>query len=878
MDRDDKLLAAYQVECVEHLEGIRAGLGKLAEGGRRRSGEELDDAFRRAHSLKGAARLVGATVAESIAHRLESLFSRLRSGATCCDKDIFDLVQLALNAIEDSTATATEDTLPGEVQRVLHELDQLGAGASAAHVLAAQPPTLEERLRAAFQEEHHGYLAGITALVEEFGQSGNASSAVLDEAFRCAHSLKGAARVANIHGVDNIAESLDRVLSRVRRGRVALERALISDVGCALQTLVDCMTAPARAGEQEVDDMVARLDRWAGADAEGQKPMDQTPLAGATPAGGAVPAKSAEPPTAPLETVRLNAENLDRLIESSGELLSEGLKQDLVAQELAALNRQIAVLDSQWQTVKNAAGAARNLPANADCSRIVRAIDLVDHQLHTISRHARSLRLLQKQSAWSLRLAGDQLQRDVRRTRMLPAECVFQGFRKLVRDLARDEGKQVDFRVEGFEVEADRAVLQALKDPLMHALRNAVSHGIEPPQERQNRGKPATGSVSLAVETEGNRLTIVVEDDGRGIDLARTAQIASRRQLLPAGEAATASAQELTRVLFQPGVSTATAVTELSGRGIGLSVVHEAVTRLQGEVELRPGESGGAVLWLSVPLAVSTHRLLLASCCGQTFAIPLYGIACLERLRRSDVVSIEGRPMVLVDGQLTPLATLAQLIDVHDENAGGETAPLSVIILQSGRKRVAVTVDALLAERDALIKSLGPPLESLSKFSGGILLEDGTVALVLNPAELVQSFRPSQRAPLQAVKAGQAKQPPSILVVDDSFTTRTLETSILETHGYRVRVAVDGIEALAQLRSEKADLVITDIQMPRLDGFGLLEEIRNDSRLSGTPVIVVSSVDQRDDQQRGLDLGADAYIVKRKFDHQELLQTIEQIL
>lgn len=877
MDGNAKLMAAFQVECVEHLEGIRANLAKLEEHGVADAGSELDEAFRRAHSLKGASRIIGAAIAEQVAHRLESLFSRARGGGMRLDKEVGCAIEMALDAIEDSAACLAKSCTPPDPQPVLDELDRLADCAAAQATGPRSSSELDLKLRAAFEEEYQEYLNGIRSLVDKAEQHGGLPAAVdLEEAFRCAHNLKGAARVANVRGVDVLAQHLEGLLLQLRQGRLSFDGAVTEAIRSGLRAIEECTALPPRIADSQLSDLLMILKQLT---ESGESPdTGGTPPVGVNQSLGAdaAVAASADALIMPVETVRLSAESLDRLLQSTGELLTESLKQDLVVKELNAMGRQIAGIQSHWNHLKKAMRSLRQLEATPEANQLWQGLDLMEHQLHSHTRHIRSLRLLGQRSAWSLRLLGEQLQRDVRQTRMVPAESVFQIFRKMVRDLARDEGKQIEFHISGFEVQADRMVLQAMKDPLMHILRNAVTHGIELPDEREAQGKQATGLVLLRIEALGNRLTIAVEDDGRGIDLAKTAEIAARRRLIPDKDVATATSAELTRLLFRPGFSTAPVVTELSGRGIGLSVVHEAVARLQGDVELRPREGCGTSLLLSVPLAVSTHRLLLVSCHGQTFAIPLYGIESLHRIRTGDLETVEGKPMVTLKGQLTSVAMLDQLLGVSD--SGLDTEMLSLVVLRSGRKRLAVVVDALLAERDALIKKLGAPVASLKKFAGGMLLEDGTVVLVLNPAELIEARSFHQTPTFHRAKPDDDKQTPTILVVDDSFTTRTLETSILETHGYRVRVAVDGIEALTLLRSEKVDLVITDIQMPRLDGFGLLEEIKKDQRLTHLPVIVVSSVDQREDQQRGLSLGADAYIVKRKFDHQDLLQTIEQIL
>lgn len=311
---------------------------------------------------------------------------------------------------------------------------------------------------------------------------------------------------------------------------------------------------------------------------------------------------------------------------------------------------------------------------------------------------------------------------------------------------------------------------------------------------------------------------------------------------------------------------------------MGLSVVYETVHRLQGDVNLKTKPGPGASFLLSVPLSVSTSHLLLLSAAGRTFGIPTHGIERLYRIPLEQVETLEGKPVVNLDGQPVPLYGLAQLLEI-DALPGLRGGVLPVMALKSGPRRFAVWVDEFLAERDALIQELGMPCPANGNISGGALLREGTVFVVLNPAGLVASCTGTSAAPVP--RTTQVQVPaiaPGILVVDDSITSRSLERSILEAHGYRVRVAVDGLEALELLRAEKADLIITDIQMPRLDGFGLVEAVKADPGLRGIPMIIVSSLEKAEDQERGLLLGADAYVVKRKFDQTELLGAIRQMI
>jgi two-component system chemotaxis sensor kinase CheA len=700
---------------------------------------------------------------------------------------------------------------------------------------------IRQKLLATFQIEHRDHVEQIRSLLAMIGKTAvQPAGAELEEAFRRAHSLKGAARAVDLHPVEGLAHRLETLFSRVRQGVLLLDKNVAGVVQQVLDASEDCVTA---LGENRptpgLGSALQAIERVLGIEPE---------------AAGAAGLETAAPFPAfePLETVRITARNFDGLLRSAGGLLTESQRQNQVTEQLKAIASQLAGME------KEAENAQRG-------------------QVRSLSRQVGALRRLHQRSAWAMRHLSKQLQQDVWQARMVPAESLLEGYRKMVRDLARDESKEVEFRATSTGVHADRRVLEALKDPVMHVLRNAISHGIEAPRERVAKGKPAGGLVTLRIDTEGQRLTIFAEDDGRGVDLSRVAEVAVRQGILSEADASRRTPAELARILFRAGFSTSRSVTDLSGRGMGLSVVYEAVRRLQGEVDLRPADGCGTSIRISVPLSIATHRLLLVSCGGQTFAIPIHGIERLHRIRLDSVQTLEGKPVIMMlDGQPTPLFSMHQLLNLKNSIAIAQPDVLGVMVLRS--RRAAVAVDAFLWESDPVIQDLGPAAPRDGKVSGGILLEDGAVAFVLNLTELLDtsahrelpSLSPPEPAPEQATR--------SILVVDDSMTTRTLEKSILEAHGYRVRVAVDGLEALALLRAEKADLVIADIQMPRMDGFELLAALKKDQNLNQIPVIVVTSLERPEDQERGLSLGADAYIVKRKFDQGELLAAIRQIL
>ncbi len=732
---------------------------------------------------------------------------------------------------------------------------------------------IRQKLAAIFQGEHAEHLEhirSILALLENVAETKGRSE--LDEAFRRAHSLKGAARAVDLDAVEGLSSGLETLFSRVREGSMPLNQRMTRVIHQVLEASEECVGAfrENRIPDEPVEALKA-MDDLLGIKEPGAVEQASASEGGPQPAHG--PA-GAQPGEQPVEMVRLPAENLDRLVRSTGQILAESLRQASVTGELDALDGQIAVIAADCLRFRKVSAApSGRLAGQAEYSMVVRELGFLEQKIRSLAAQSRTARMLQQRSAFNTRRSAEQLQRDVWSARMAPAEDLFEGFRKMVRDLAREEKKEIDFRLSGSGVRADRIVLQALKDPVMHLLRNAISHGIETSEERSTKGKSPVGSLTLRLDSQRGRLIVEVEDDGRGVDLKKVAAVLSQ------DEPGAHSPDELARAIFRPGFSTSATVNHLSGRGMGLSVVYETVHRLQGDVNLRPKQGPGASFLLSVPLSVSTSHLLLLSCAGQTFGIPTHGIERLYRVRRELVETLEGKPVVILEGQPIPLYGLAHLLQIGEASPAIQGEMLPVMVLKSGDRRFGIWADKFLTERDAMIQELGMPCPATGNISGAALLREGTVFVVLNPAGLVASCTPSAAAPLprRAEPAVEAVAP-GILVVDDSITSRSLERSILEAHGYRVRVAVDGLEALDLLHAEKADLIITDIQMPRLDGFGLVEALKADSGLKGIPVIIVSSLESPKDQERGLLLGADAYVVKRKFDQTELLDAIRQMI
>lgn len=407
----------------------------------------------------------------------------------------------------------------------------------------------------------------------------------------------------------------------------------------------------------------------------------------------------------------------------------------------------------------------------------------------------------------------------------------------------------------------------------MHALRNAMAHGIESPSRRRATGKDETGAVRLDIEVIGQVLRLSVSDDGQGVDLSSVRAQALRNRLVTPEVAENLEDFQWLDILFEPRFSTTAEVTRVSGRGVGLSVVKDRATQLQGSARMLQNPGGGCQLIVEVPVSVSTHRLLLVRTAGRTFALGMRGLDSLHRV--TNVHTVEGRSVIMHEGRPVPLVTLGPACGLPPSLVRHEDGHLLVAVLK-GDRPLALNVEEFVGETSALIKALPHPASLSPHFSGAIFLEGGEVALVINLPGLMQRFL---GATLREEKpAATVRKKPVVLVVDDSFTARTLQKSILEAAGYAVRVAVNGKAAYDMLRADPVDAVVSDVQMPEMDGFQLLSAMKNHSRLADLPVVLVTSLNSREDQERGLALGADAYIVKERFDHRELLDTIRQLV
>jgi chemotaxis protein histidine kinase CheA len=477
-----------------------------------------------------------------------------------------------------------------------------------------------------------------------------------------------------------------------------------------------------------------------------------------------------------------------------------------------------------------------------------------------------------------LSVVSNALQDEVRTLRLIPAATLFRTFPRYMRDLALKLDKKINFSIEGDSVKMDKMVLEGLQDPITHLLRNALDHGIEDASVRKQRGKSEIGTITIEIQEKGQNIVIKLEDDGGGIDLQAIGASAVNKKVITQSELDAMSDVEILQCIFLPGFSTKEKVTQVSGRGVGLDVVKTNIEELKGSVEVSTELNVKTTFTLTVPLSLASERGFLINCAGQLFVIPTYAVERILMTSSNNIVEVEAVQAILIDEKAVPLLMLSDILQLKKLET--QLEQLSVLVLKKSGLTVALIVDEIIGERELVVKSLQRPLVSVSCVIGGTLSGNGDVILVLNPDDIItHAFNTTSvsRITLQKNKEKQ-KVKPHILVVDDSITTRNLEKNVLENQDYQVTTAVDGQEAWEMLQKQSFSLLITDVMMPNMDGFELTDHVKKSEKLRNLPVIIVTSRDSEEEKLRGLEVGADFYLIKNEFESGILLQIVEQLL
>jgi two-component system chemotaxis sensor kinase CheA len=830
-----QVLAAFQEEQAEHRQAIGDILLELEHDPQHPRREELvAQLFREAHSLKGGARAAGIEAVEHLAHHVEDLFSAIRQGETDLTADVCDPVYTAIEAI----------------------------GAMMGKVSAGQTVSLDP------------YQALLSRLSDLTGQKEPPTA-----------PTPASPDTAEAASSESIPEPAD-------------QEPLPPPVPAAPEPLATAPASPPASG--------------------GESPARSSE----TRSSEEVPWETAS------STVRLSTAMLDSLMNETGELITCAVR----AQQRARDARTLIDFPTRWRrlwrqvnpvitriqkqqpdlrpTVHHLHDRQESYklsPWHSDNS----SVSLVQHDTvilldalmqanallsdieEYLSSHVRNA----VEDSARLSAVTNRMQDQIRRTRMLPLTTLLSPLRVQLREMARAASKQVVLEIDDGDAEADRQVLESLREVLLHLLRNAVDHGIEAAELRIARGKSPTGCISLRAVVSGDYLDITVSDDGAGLDIDAIKQRAVHEGLVNETDLPRVNDVDLLDLVFLPGFSTRQTVDKMSGRGVGLDVVRSQVERMHGQVSVQSTPGQGCIFRMRVPLSLtSSHGLLLKVGRG-TYMLPLESIQRIVPVSPRDIHIVEGQPALIVDDHPLALIQLAELIgETTSQPAALEqrtkrsltdrTAANShslALLLGSGERQVACLIDAVLGEQELVVHRLPAPLQRVHFIAGATILADGRVVPILDLVDLLRTaIGTRNKMSIAPAPQEERQHTPTVVVVDDSITTRTLEKNILEAAGYKVHLATDGVQALSVLHNLMenggCDLLLSDIDMPNLNGFDLTSQVRSDAILKHLPIVLVTSLDAPADRERGLSAGADAYIVKRAFDQHTLLDTIAQLI
>ncbi|WP_432261133.1 hybrid sensor histidine kinase/response regulator [Cupriavidus sp. TMH.W2] len=706
----------------------------------------------------------------------------------------------------------------------------------------------------------------------------------LEACMRAAHSLKGAARIVGLDGGVRVAHAMEDCLVAAQGG-MALTAAHIDALLQGTDLLLRIGHPPGgdpgwadHAGRAQIDAVVQRL----GSPDGGATPAEALAAPRSAPAPAPVP--DAEPAVQAEEThermLRVNADVLDQLLALSGEAMVESHWLRPFGKSLQQARRQQAralrATDTLQQALHDALDGNGAGAAQAALAELRQLLDDGQQQL------AARLEEFDQYDHRATRLAR-RLYDNALASRMRPLSDGLTGYARMVRDLGRALGKPVHLELAGAGTLVDRDILEALDAPLAHLLRNAVDHGIEPPEVRLAQGKPAQGRIMLQARHKAGKLLIEISDDGAGVDLEGLRRAIVRRRLASEDTAARLSQGELLDFLLLPGFSMRDTVSEVSGRGVGLDAVQEMVRRVRGSLRLTQQPGQGLHFRLELPLTLSVVRTLLVEIAGEAYAFALGRVLRATSVARSEIEQTEGHQHFRHEGRAIGLVSAAQVLQRPEADTAKEREQVPVVVVGEGERVYGLAVDRMLGERLLVVQPLPAALGKVRDIAAGSLTDDGTPVLIFDVEDVIRSVEKLVsegriEGVRQAAAASMQVRARRVLVVDDSLTVRELQRKLLAGRGYDVAVAVDGMDGWNMLRAEPFDLVITDIDMPRMDGIELVRRIRQDAALRQLPVMVVSYKDREQDRQRGLEAGADYYLAKGSFHDAALLDAVQDLI
>jgi two-component system chemotaxis sensor kinase CheA len=774
--------------------------------------------------------------------------------------------------------------------------------------MGSRDKELLKRLLATFRVEAEEHVTAISSGLVELEKASSLEQRMekVESVFREAHSLKGAARAVNLVKIEGTCQSLESLFAQLKAQEIALSPELFDQLHQVVDTLGALLSAETattrvdgphplqRSGTPDIPTITvvsqARPPALQSAESASTRPSTIRQSENAP-----EPGQFADQKQGLSETLRVPAAKLDALLRQSEELIPAKATAAQRVTELREISQALVSWETEWRKIRPHARALPSLvggehrsngrnPSSkghaANRSRIMKITAFLDRNESALNSVKQKVAALTKHLEYDRRALDrrvDDLVEDMKRVSMLPFAALLEFLPKLVRDLSRDCGKEAELTIVGGEIEIDRRILEEMKDPLVHLVRNCIDHGIEIPKQRKERGKPTRATIHIAIfPKSADKVEIVVSDDGAGIDVQKVRAASLKLGLVSEEDAKKMDDRQTATLIFKSGLSTSPMITEVSGRGLGLAIVREKVERVGGAVSVETSPGSGTTFRLILPLTLARFRGVLVRVGERLFVLPTRYVQRVLRVSRDEIKSAENRETIQINGRAASAVRLSDVLEITQTSTDIDPKrKVLVLVLAWAGEQIGFFVDEILDEQEVLVKSLGKQLLRVRNIAGATVLGTGKVLPVLNIADLMHSA--VKMAPISAAHETE-EAPKSILVAEDSITSRTLLKNILEFAGYKVKTAIDGAEALTVLATETFDLVVSDVEMPRMSGIDLTARIRADKRLAQLPVVLVTGLDSREDRERGVDVGANAYIVKSSFDQGNLLEVVRRLI
>ncbi len=781
-----------------------------------------------------------------------------------------------------------------------------------------------KELLSMFKIEAEEHLKSISSGLLQLEKSRKAEeqTQIVETIYREAHSLKGAARAVNLMDVETICQTVETIFSALKHQKMNLVPELFDVLHQSVDTIGEVIDASKKIDISEIMQKLGPIEAQAKTGKKESahtsrpqsKPESQPPKETVStpndesPKESTVPEKPPEvnpvvketPQPAPVtievdkslvsDTIRISTAKLDSLLLQAEEMV--GAKLTVVQQgvDLRNIVGSLGHWRKDWEKKEGELRETFQLVEkkgtdNGSSKMLVsQFLDFVTSNLTAIKETEETLINLTSMTETNARTLGnmlDNMLEDMKKVLMLPFSTLLRILPKVVRDLSRDQGKDVELIVKGSTIEIDRRILEELKDPFIHILRNCIDHGLEKPEDRVKSKKPRGGTISILIsQLSGKEVEILIMDDGRGIDASKVREVAVKKGVISQAKADALDEQEALMLIFQSEVSTSPIITDLSGRGLGLPIVREKVEKLGGTIAIETKVGEGTTFRIVLPVTLAKFRGILVTVQDQAYVIPTGNVERVIRFRRDEIKQIERKDSLVVDGRVIGLLRLQDVLGLTEKKAQADLNPyMQALVLVSGDQRLAFCIDRVMNEQEVLVKNFGQQLVRVRNIAGATILGTGKVVAILNVPDLLKSATQVTTAAMASVKMeGEILTKKRILIAEDSITSRTLLKNILESAGYHVKTSVDGMDALSALKTETFDLVVSDIEMPRMNGFDLVSKIRSDTTTAELPVVLVTALESREDRERGIDVGANAYIVKRSFDQSNLLDVIKKLI